>query len=114
MRELIEKLVSRIADEMEYGDLEFSGDYGEGNYSVNFWLEKKYQDIIIDEFVEDLRISLIKKVDEIFSNENSLISIIKVRLKPETLPNEITEIALKINQLLEKISKDKVLEVYVE
>jgi hypothetical protein len=61
----------------------------------------------LNEELEDLRIEIVKAVDNVFAKEN----VITIRLKQETLANEVLEIAEKINDFLEKTTKEKVLEV---
>jgi hypothetical protein len=61
----------------------------------------------LSDLFEDLRIEVIRAVDNVFTKEN----VITIRLKPETIDKEVVEIAEQINDFLEKTTKEKVLEV---
>jgi hypothetical protein len=61
----------------------------------------------LNDLLENLRIGIIRAVDNIFTKEN----VITVRLKPEVVGDEVVEIAEEINDFLEKTKRDKILEI---
>jgi len=99
MKNLIEEIFEILAEnEQIYG-------YGCENCEIEWDKENMRKEL--NEKLDRLRIEVIRAVDGVFAKEN----VITIRLKPEILDQEVVEIAEKVNDFLEKVEKDKVLEV---